>query len=161
MPTTASHAWVPSVARTVTLDAFVPVPRGTTPTPPTTPYWPLKDPGDTLDYQFDIAPALIGNDGDSISTLDITIVPAASGDLALASTTADGTRAVLWLSSGQPGTTYTVTLTIGTQAGRTISRSVLLPVAALATPASVEDSLLTSDGTPLVDQNGNPILAVP
>ncbi len=161
MPTNASHAWIPSVARTVTLDAFVPVPRGTTPSPPTTPYWPLKDPGDTLDYQFDIAPALIGNDGDSISTLDITIVPAASGDLALASTTADGTRAVLWLSGGQPGTTYTVTLTIGTQAGRTISRSVLLPVAALASPAVVEDSLLTSDGTPLVDQNGNPILAVP
>jgi hypothetical protein len=161
MPTIASHAWIPSVARTVTLDAFVPVPRGAIPTPPATPSWPLKDPGDTLDYRFDIAPALIGNDGDAIATLDITIVPAATGDLALTSTTADGARAILWLSSGQPGTTYTVTLTIGTQAGRTIARSVLLPVAALATPNVIEDSLLTSDGTPLVDQNGNPILAAP
>jgi hypothetical protein len=161
MPTIASHAWLPSVARTVTLDAFVPVPRGVVPTPPATPSWPLKDPGDTLDYQFNIAPALIGNDGDAISTLDITIVPAATGDLTLVSTTADGARAVLWFSSGQSGTTYTVTLTIGTQAGRTIARSVLLPVAALATPIVVEDSLMTSDGTPLVDQNGNPILAAP
>ena len=161
MPTTASHAWIPSVARTVTLDAFVPVPRGTSPAPPATPYWPLKDPGDTLDYQFDIAPALIGNDGDAISTLDITIMPAASGDLALASTIADGSRAVLWLSGGQSGTTYTITLTIGTRAGRTIARSVLLAVAALATPAIVDGSLLTSDGTPLVDQDGNPILVVP
>jgi hypothetical protein len=161
MPTIASHAWIPSVARTVTLDAFVPVPRGTTPTPPAPPCWPLKDPGDTLDYQFDIAPALIGNDGDAISTLDITISPAASGDLALASTTADGTRAVLWLSGGCPGTTYTVTLTIGTQAGRTIARSVLLPVAALARPVEPQENLTTADGTPLVDQNGNPILAVP
>jgi hypothetical protein len=160
MPTIASHACIPSVARTITLDAFVPVPRGTSPTPPATPSWPLKDPGDTLDYQFDIAPAIIGNDGDAISTLDITIVPAEAGDLALNSTTADVTRAVLWLSSGQAGTTYTVTLTIGTQNGRTIARSVLLPVAALATPAALDDTLLTSDGTPLVDQNGNPILAV-
>ena len=161
MPTIASHAWVPSVARIVTLDAFVPVPRGSAPTPPSTPSWPLKDPGDTLDYQFDIAPALFGNDGDAIATLDIAISPANIGDLALASTTADGSRAVLWLSSGQPGTTYTVTLTIGTQAGRTIARSVLLPVATLATPVIDPSSLLTADGTPLVDQNGNPILATP
>ena len=159
MPTPASHAWIPSVARTVTLDAFVPVPRGTTPTPPATPCWPLKDPGDVLDYQFDIAPALIGNDGDGISTLDVTTFPANPGDLTLASCIADGTRAVLWFSGGQSGTTYTVTLMIGTQAGRTISRSVLLPVAALSTMAIPPDSLLTSSGTPLVDQNGNPILA--
>jgi hypothetical protein len=161
MPTIASHAWIPSVARVVTLDAFVPVPRGTTPAPPATPCWPLKDPGDVLDYQFDIAPALIGNDGDTIATLDIAVFPAAAGDLALTSITADGTRAVLWLTDGQPGTTYTITLTIGTQAGRTIARSVLLPVAALANPPVNPDSLLTSSGAPLVDQNGNPILAAP
>jgi hypothetical protein len=159
MSTIASHVWKPSVARTVTLDAFVPVPRGTTSVVPTTPSWPLKDPGDLLDYQFDIGPALIGNDGDAISTLDITLYPANPGDLALTSTTADGTRAVLWLGGGQPGTTYTVTLAIGTQAGRTIARSVLLPVATLASPPPAVDALLTSSGAPLVDQNGNPILA--
>ncbi len=161
MPTTASHAWIPSVARTVTLDAFVPVPRGTTPTPPSPACWPLKDPGDVLDYQFDIAPALIGNDGDTIATLDITIFPANTGDLTLASATADGTRAVLWLVAGQSGTTYTVTLNIGTQAGRTIARSVLLPVGALANPPTLPQTLLTSSGTPLVDQNGHPLLATP
>jgi hypothetical protein len=161
MSTIASHVWKPSVARTVTLDAFVPVPRGTTSVVPAVPSWPLKDPGDLLDYQFDIAPALIGNDGDAISTLDITLCPANPGDLALSSTTADGTRAVLWLGGGQPGTTYTVTLTIGTQAGRTIARSVMLPVAALANLPPAPDALLTSNGTPLVDQNGNPILASP
>jgi hypothetical protein len=161
MPTIASHVWKPSVARTVTLDAFVPVPRGTTAVVPAPPSWPLKDPGDLLDYQFDIAPALIGNDGDAISTLDITLYPANPGDLALSSTTADGTRAVLWLGCGQPGITYTVTLTIGTQAGRTIARSVLLPVATLANQPPAPCPLLTSNGTPLVDQNGNPILASP
>lgn len=159
MPTIASHAWIPSVARTVTLDSFVPVPRGSVPMPPTAPSWPLKDPGDTLDYQFDISPALIGNDGDAISTLDIAIVPAALGDLALISTAADGSRAVLWLSGGQPGTTYTITLTVGTQAGRTIARSVLLPVASLAAMPAASHALTTADGTPLVDQSGNPILA--
>ncbi len=148
----------PSVARTITLDAFVPVPRGSTPSVPATPSWPLKDPADVLDYQFDIAPALIANDGDAIATLDITIFPANPGDLALTSAAADGSRAVLWLGAGQPGTTYTVTLTIGTQAGRTIARSVLLPVAALSTAPTTVNGLVTDTGAALVDQNGNPIL---
>lgn len=98
MPTTASHVWRPSAARTITLDAFIPVPRGTTATAPSPLSWPLKDPGDLLDYQFDIAPALIGNDGDAIATLDIAISPSNPGDLALTATAADGTRAV----SGSP-----------------------------------------------------------
>lgn len=159
MPTTAAHVWRPSAARTITLDAFVPVPRGTTATVPAPLSWPLKDPGDLLDYQFDIAPALIGNDGDAIATLDIAIAPAAPGDLALKSTAADGTRAVLWLSGGQSGTVYTVTLTIGTQAGRTIARSVLLPVATLATYPTPTVALQTESGSTLVDSSGNPILA--
>ena len=159
MPTTATHVWRPSAARSITLDAFVPVPRGTTAQVPALLSWPLKDPSDTLDYQFDIAPALIGNDGDAISTLDIAITPSSTGDLALASTAADGARAVLWLSAGQPGTTYTVTLTIGTQAGRTIARSVLLPVATLAIQPGAAAAIQTETGSPIVDSNGNPVLA--
>ena len=161
MPTIATHVWKPSVARTITLDAFVPVPRGTTPSVPAPPSWPLKDPADVLDYQFDISPALIANDGDAIGTLDISIFPANPGDLALTSATADGSRAVIWLGGGQPGTTYTVTLTIGTLAGRTLARSVLLPVAALSTMPTAPNGLTTDSGTALVDQNGNPILTGP
>ncbi len=161
MPTTASHVWRPSAARTITLDAFVPVPRGTAATAPAPLSWPLKDPADLLDYQFDIAPALIGNDGDAIATLDITISPSNPGDLALTSTAADGSRAVLWLSAGQSGTNYTVTLTIGTQAGRTIARSVLLPVVTLAIPPVAAAPLQTETGNALTDSNGNPILATP
>ena len=159
MPTTAAHVWRPSAARSITLDAFVPVPRGTIAAAPALLSWPLKDPSDLLDYQFDIAPALLGNDGDAIATLDIAVAPSANGDLAIASTAADGTRAVVWLSGGQPGTVYTVTLTIGTQAGRTIARSVLLPVAILAIPPTMPTTLLTSTGMPITDQNGNPIVA--
>ena len=159
MPTTAAHVWRPSAARSITLDAFVPVPRGTTSTTPALLSWPVKDPADLLDYQFDIAPALIGNDGDAISTLDISVSPSNPGDLALSSAAADGTRAVLWLSGGQPATTYTVTLTIGTQAGRAIARSVLLPVASLAAVPVLASPLQTETGSPLVDANGNPILA--
>ena len=159
MPTTATHVWRPSAARTVTLDAFIPVPRGSTGSAPALLSWPLKDPSDLLDYQFDIAPALIGNDGDAIATLDITISPSATGDLALSSASADGTRAVLWLSGGRTGIVYIVTLTIGTQAGRTMAQSVLLPVVSLAIPPVIVGSLLTDTGSPLTDQNGNPILA--
>jgi hypothetical protein len=158
MTTTATHVWRPSAARSITLDAFVPVPRGTSATAPTLLSWPLKDPDDLLDYQFDIAPALIGNDGDAISTLDITIAPSSTGDLALSSAAADGSRAILWLSGGQPGVTYTVTLKIGTQAGRTVARSVLLPVATLAVQSGTDNSITTDTGQALVDQNGNPIV---
>lgn len=159
MPTPAAHVWRPSAARTITLDAFIPVPRGATPSVPAPLSWPLKDPRDLLDYQFDIAPALIGNDGDAIATLDIAISPSNPGDLALASTAADGARAVLWLSAGQPGTTYNVTLTIGTQAGRIVARSVLLPVATLAISPATSAPPQTETGSALTDSNGSPIVA--
>ncbi len=157
MATTASHVWRPSAARVLVVDGFVPVPRGTPAVSRALPAWPAKDPADVLDYQFDIAPALTGNDGDAVSTLDVGISPSAPGDLALVSAAADGARAVLWLGGGQGGTTYTVTLTIGTQAGRTLSRSVLLPVLALSTPGVPAGSLVTEGGVVVVDQNGQPL----
>ena len=82
--------------------------------------WPTKDPGDTLDYEVDISPALIGNDGGSIATLDVSVSPDNPGDLSVASMTADGTRCVFWLTEGQNGTIYTVTIIVGTANGRTI-----------------------------------------
>ena len=156
--TPATHIWRPSVARLLVLDTFVPVPRGSVASllPPL--QWPAKDPADVLDYQFDITPATSGNAGDAISTLDVAIAPSAPGDLSLRSAAADGSRAVLWLGGGQAGTTYTVTLSIGTQAGRTLSRSVLLPVVALSAGVPVTNALLTQDGVPLLDENNNPLL---
>ena len=157
MPTTASHIWRPSASRVLVLDGTVPVPRGTPARPRPLPSWPAKDPADVLDYQFDIAPALTGNDGDAVATLDVSIAPSDPGDLALNSAAADGARAVLWLGGGQAGTTYTVTLTLGTQAGRTLSRAVLLPVMALSGPGGAVGVLVTEGGTPLVDQSGQPL----
>ncbi len=154
MATTATHVWKPSVARVLVVDGFVPTPRGTPAVSKALPAWPAKDPGDVLDYQFDISPALTGNDGDAVATLDVNISPANPGDLALSSAAADGARAVLWLGGGHAGTTYTVTLSIGTQAGRTLSRSVLLPVIALAAAPSLPTSLQTEGGASLVDENG-------
>ena len=131
------------------------VPRGTLPRPGLLPAWPAKDPADVLDYQFDIAPALTGNDGDAVATLDVSITPAAPGDLRLVSAAADGARAVLWLGGGPGGTTYTVTLAIGTQAGRVLSRSVLLPVQLLSAGGSA--GLLTDGGGMLLDDTGQPL----
>ena len=173
MATNASHLYKPSAARMLMLDGFVPGPRGGQANPLSAiplPAWPAKDPADVLDYQFDIAPALTGNDGDAIATLDVGISPSNPGDLALASAAADGARAVLWLSGGMAGTIYSVTITIGTQAGRTLSRSVLLPVLALATATgsvaigtgtggtSSAGALTTDTGSLLVDESGNPLL---
>src|SRR5215813_7705406 len=98
MPTPASHVWKPSNARTILLDCFIPVPRGSTAVAPPPLNWPTKDPADVLDYQFDISPALVGNDGDTIATLDVTVEPASPGGLVVNSVTADGAVAVLWLS---------------------------------------------------------------
>jgi hypothetical protein len=138
MSTTVSHVWKPSHARLVTVDSFIPVPRGTT---------------------ADIGPAIVGNDGDGIATLSVTVAPSNPGDLVAQSTTADGSRVVLWLSEGQAGTIYTVTFSITTVNGRSLQRTVLLPVLMLSIPAVPPNALVTTAGVVLTDQNGNPVLS--
>ena len=159
MPTQASHVWKPSSARTVTLDSFIPVARGAIATAPAPLNWPTKDPADILDYQLDISPAFVGNDGDSIETIDAAISPSNPGDLTLNAATADGGRAVFWFAQGQAGTTYTITVAISTVNGRTVQRSILLPVLSLSNPAIPVTALETNTGMVITDQNGNPILA--
>ena len=159
MSVAVNHLWKPSVARLATIDSFIPVPRGCTASAPAPLNWPGKDPGDVLDYVLDIGPAIAGNDGDGISTVSIGLSPNEPGDLTLQNTTADGSRIVLWLAGGQSGTTYTVTFSITTVSGRSIQRSVLLPVLALSTPPIPSSAILTASGTVLTDQNGNPVLS--
>ncbi|MDE8345611.1 MAG: hypothetical protein POH28_05470 [Acidocella sp.] len=154
MSTPASHLWTPSNARYLQIGGFVPTPRGPQIPPPLPLIWPVKDPGDTLDYVFDIAPALSANPGDVISTLDVSISPDNSGDLVLVSSSADGPRAVLWLSGGQAQTTYMVTISITTAGGRMLARSVALPVLALAAVPVPIDALTTPEGIALTGPTG-------
>lgn len=158
MSTPATHVSKPSSARRVVLDAFIPVPRGSTATVPAPLNWPTKDPSDLLDYEFDISPALIGNEGDSIATLDVTVSPSNPGDLVVNEAQVDGCRAVLWLSAGQANTVYTVTIFLTTTSGRALQRSLLLPVLALSSPLVPDGAVDISAGVVLTDQNGNPIL---
>jgi hypothetical protein len=157
MTTPASHLWRPSNARYVQLDGFVPTPRGPQVPPPQPLAWPAKDPGDTLDYVFDITPALTANPGDAISTLDVTIAPSNPGDVTLVSAAADGPRAVLWLAGGQALTNYTVTINITTLGGRTLARSVALPCIALASTPAPASALTTQGGPALTDPTGTPL----
>jgi len=160
MTTPANHTWRPSNARYVQIDGFVPTPRGPN-VPPAAPLaWPAKDPGDTLDYVFDISPALTANPGDTIATLDVATSPSEPGDLALASSTADGAWAVLWLTGGQPQTTYTVTVTITTAGGRALARSIALPVVALASVPAPQSALTTPSGQALTDPTGTPLTTI-
>ncbi|MGA3000250.1 MAG: hypothetical protein ABSE20_00850 [Acetobacteraceae bacterium] len=158
MVTLVSHIWKPSRSRTITIDSFVPVPRGTTATAPTMLSWPSKDPGDILDYQLDIEPALVGNEGDTIESVDVEVDPSQPGDLALDNVAADGYRVVVWLSSGQVGVTYNVTVKTTLASGRTLQRTVLLPVLALSTPSVPENAIETTTMDPITDENGNPIV---
>ena len=159
MPTLVNHVWKPSSARLVTIDSFVPVPRGSVAVAPPPLSWPTKDPNDVLDYIVDISPALLGNDNDSIATIDVTVAPNNPGDLTVQSTTADGSRIVLWLAGGQAGTVYVTTLNIATVSGRILERSVLLPVLMLSSPAVPPNAIVTVSGIVITDQNGNPVLS--
>lgn len=159
MSVTVNHVWKPSNARLVTVDSFIPVPRGATALAPPPLNWPAKDPGDILDYILDIAPAIVGNDGDGIATLNVNITPSNPGDLTLQSATADGSRVILWLSGGQAGTIYTIGFAITTVNGRSLQRSVLLPVILLSVPLVPANALFTAAGVVLTDQNGNPVLS--
>jgi len=159
MSTTLSHVWKPSNARLVTIDSFIPIPRGSSASAPPPLNWPTKDPGDVLDYILDIGPAIVGNDGDGIATASVSLAPSNPGDLDLQSTTADGSRIVLWLSGGQAGTVYTITFVITTINGRVLHRSVLLPVLLLSVPVVPPGAIVTAAGVMLTDQNGNPVLS--
>jgi hypothetical protein len=159
MSTTVSHVWKPSHARLVIVDSFIPVSRGSAPVAPAPLNWPTKDPGDVLDYILDIGPAIVGNDSDGITTLFVTVSPSNPGDLVVRSTMADGSRVILWLSEGQAGTIYTITFSITTINGRSLQRSVLLPVLMLSVPAIPPNALITTAGIVLTDQNGNPVLS--
>lgn len=161
MVTNANHLWKPSATRTVVLDSFVPVPRGTTVSAPTFMSWPAKDPNDVLDYKLDISAALVGNDGDLIKALDVTVTPGAPGDLVMTSSAADGATAVMWLAGGQAGTVYNVTVVIGMSSGRVLQRSVLLPVLQLSNVPIMANAILAGSGLVLTDQNGNPVLVSP
>ena len=159
MSASISHVWKPSNARLVTIDSFIPVPRGSAAVAPPPLNWPTKDPGDILDYILDIGPAIVGNDGDGIATLNVTMAPSNPGDLVLQSTTADGSRIILWLSGGQAGTIYTISFAITTINGRSLQRSVLLPVLLLSVPVVPTGAIVTAVGVVLTDQNGNPVLS--
>ena len=87
----------------------------------------------------------------------MAISPNDSGDLTLAFSRADGDRAILWLTAGIAGTTYAVTVVIGTQSGRMVSRTIGLTVMALATPMPFGDVITDQAGTPLTDQTDGPI----
>jgi hypothetical protein len=157
MATLVSHVWKPSNARTITIDSFVPVPRGSAAIAPAPLNWPSKDPGDILDYQLNLEPALIGNEGDSIESVDIDADPSQPGDLSIDNVTADGYKIVMWLSAGQAGVTYTVTVVVALASGRTLQRSMLLPVVALSSPSVPANAIQTTTQDPITDQNGNPI----
>jgi hypothetical protein len=159
MSASLSHIWKPSVARLVTIDSFIPVPRGSVASAPSPLNWPAKDPGDTLDYILDIGPAIVGNDGDAILAAKVSLFPDTPGDLALQSTSADGSRIILWLSCGQAGTIYTITFSISTANGRSLQRSVLLPVLMLSAPIAPATAIITTSGSVITDQNGNPVLS--
>ena len=103
----------------------------------------------------------MGNSNDVILGLAVSVTPNDPGDVSVTSAAADGTSAVLWLAGGQAGTVYTITLLITTANGRTIQRSILLPVLELSVPPVPMNAIQASAGVVLTDQNGNPVLAVP
>lgn len=155
----AARVWQVSSARLIEIEGFIPTPRGLALLPPQPLAWPEKDPGDTLDYAFEVAPALTGNPGDTIASLSVAISPDNPGDLSLASTAIDGTRAVLWLTGGQPGTDYTVTLNVTTACGRSLARSIALSVVPLAAVPAPATAITTLGGVPLTSPLGQPITA--
>lgn len=150
--------WRPSVARRIVVDGFVPQPRGGVSQAPSTLAWPQKDPADVLDYELDIGPAIIGNEGDGIATVTITITPNGVGDLAASNIAADGSRVVFWLSAGVAGTIYVVNITVGTINGRILHRQALLPVQLSSLTPRLASALTTNAGATITDQYGNPVL---
>lgn len=158
MSQTTTQIWRPSAARRVVLEGFAPVPRGAAQAVPPALSWPAKDPADVLDYEVDIAAAIAGHEHDAIIGVSVQPTPSGAGHLAVGAIATDGPVAAMWLSGGQPGTTYRVQVTVTTASGRVVGRAVALPVLALAEAALPSGVLQTGGGATITDQNGNPIL---
>jgi hypothetical protein len=79
--------------------------------------WPSKDPDEVLDYSLNWSQAL---SGDTIVSSDWTI---SDSSLVENHSTNSSTSATIWLEDGTLNTTYTVTNTIVTAAGRTFQQS--------------------------------------
>ena len=159
MGTQAIYTWLPSTARVVLIDGFGMIPRGTLPLPAIPPSWPPKDPTDILDFVIDISGAIAGNEGDSIATIDVVVSPNNTGDLTLLSSSANGDAAILWFSDGFGGTTYQVTVTIGTNSGRIIGRDDQSSGRFVGrAPPFPPEALTDQTGAPITDQTNTPIL---
>ena len=154
MATLVNHDGPSTTTRVVVVDSCGPLVRGALQALPEILMWPAKDPGDTLDYVIDYSEALAGDSGDAISTLDVTTLPNATGDVVLTRSAADGSQAVLWLTNGQAGTTYSIKVAITTNNGRALSRTVYLPVTALSVSSSSGSALTDQNGAALTDQTG-------
>ena len=85
--------------------------------------WPVKDPDAILDYQSDWELWLGEDDTLASSTFDVP-----SG-LTKESESYTDTVATVWLSGGSPGTTYAITHTITTAAGRRDERTIKVRIA--------------------------------
>ena len=82
----------------------------------------VKDPVETLDYQFDWSKWLTTSE--VISTATFTV----ADSLTKGATSHDNTTATLWLSGGMASVNYEITCTITTNQGRTGERTQLLAV---------------------------------
>ena len=80
--------------------------------------WPAKDPGETLDYQFDWTARL--ETGETILTSTMTLL---SGDTTVSSPSFLGGVTTVWLSGGTVETASVVNNVITTSDGRTYEES--------------------------------------
>lgn len=92
----------------------------------TTLRWPDKDPSDVWDFTLD-ATAWVAAVEDTLASAAVTCSPDTELTVGAITTTEAGLVSVR-LSGGQASTDYRVTLTLTTDAGRVLERSVMLLV---------------------------------
>ncbi len=85
--------------------------------------WPAKDPDEVLDYSVEWSERLEG--GEAIVSSSFTVD---SGTITKDSESFAGTRSQVWLSGGTDGTTVELRNRITTSGGRTLERSIALPI---------------------------------
>lgn len=87
-------------------------------------HFPIKDPADVTDHEFNFVDWLV--EGDAITGATVTASPTGVTVGAPVLTTS---AVRCWLSGGAASVSYTVSCTVVTAQGRTAKRSALLPVA--------------------------------
>lgn len=145
-----SPLMVPSADRLVQLDRYIPRGSYGAVVSPVSIQLPPRRTIDAVDWWIDVTPLLSPNTADFVVAARTAVTPAGTaGDLVVLDVQLSGAAVGFLLSGGRVGVTYTITSTLDTLSGRTITIEIVLAVSGSGLSVGQSGSTPWAQDTPL------------